>query len=172
MNAQRKPRGDAKLKMLKPEMQAAIAERLASGTLESVRKWLKAEFMVVTSLGALSDFGSWYALSQRFKQAETYTGHLKELVVSQGGQFDAQEMAGTMNAIFLKLASKEGDFETFKSAFELVLKSRKADADERRLALLEKKAAKADAAEEAMKDGSLSMEQKHAKMKEVFGIAS
>lgn len=171
MSAARKQRGDSRLKTLKEDLQAVIVAKCAEGKYEDVRRWLKAEWKLTTSVGALSDFFSWYSLKQRLQKADGYARNLVQLATDHGLDLDAKKSAEVSNAVFLNLAAQSGDFETFEAAFKLILKSQKQSIDERKVALLEAKAAKADAAEKLLNDQSLTTAQKQARMKEVFGIS-
>lgn len=165
----RKPRGDAKLKCLKPELQAEIFSRCSQGKYIDVARWLKAEFNIRTSEGALSDFFSWYSLKQRMEKADSHVRNLGSLIDEHGLKIDPQRRKDTMNALFLTLASQDGDFETFEAAYKLILAGDKLDVEKRRVVLLEQKAAKADAADAIAKDGSITKAQRQQRIFELFG---
>ena len=167
----RKQRGDAKLKTLKPELQAEIFARCSEGRYEEVRKWLKAEWSIVTSVGSLSDFYSWYQLRQRFMEAESHVNQLSDMVKQSGLKVDAVALKDTMNSLFLSLASKSGDFETFEAAFKLILKQQDQELTMRRVALLEAKAKQAEDAAKIAGNADLTATEKEARMKQVFGIS-
>lgn len=151
MRDSRKARGDSRLKTQKAELQAEIFARCQGGKYEEVRKWLRSEWSITTSVGALSEFFSWYALRQRFAQAETHVGQLAEMVKESGLPVDASRMKDTMTALFLSIASQSGDFETFEAAFKLILKGEQIDMEKRRITLLEQKAKQAEVIEAATK---------------------
>jgi hypothetical protein len=171
MARSRKQRGDSRLKTLKEDLQEVIATKCAEGKYDDVRRWLKAEWNIATSVGALSEFFSWYCLRQRLEKAHNHTNHLEQLINEEGLAIEPNKLRDVMNGVFLNVASASGDFETFEAAFKLLLKAQKQALDERKVTLLEKKAAQAEEAEKLLKDQSLSTAQKQARMKEVFGIS-
>lgn len=166
----RKPRGDAKLKTLPEELQEEIHARLVKGTHAAVRKWLAAEMSISTSLGALSDFYSWYSLRRDLQDADTEVQSLLQLISEGEYNLDTRQMESLGNTLFLLRARKSGDWKQHKAAVELLLKSRKVSVEERKVTLLEAKAAQADQAKELLGDADLTPEERDRRMKAVFGI--
>lgn len=168
----RKPRADAVLKTLPADQQEQIFMRLQKpkdGTYQKVKSWLFQEWDINTSVGALQDFYSWYALRRRLEQTENITQDLVELL--QGAEFglDAQKVRELGNLIFITQATKENDTKAFVALAKLLLEQRKLDVSERRLKLLEQKAAAADEAEKVTRSEDLTAEEKMRKLKEIFG---
>jgi len=168
MSASRKARGDARLKTLKPELQAEIFARCNGGKYDEVRKWLRAEWNITTSVGALSDFYSWHALQQRFTRAESHVQQLAEMIQGSGLKVDALSLKETMNSIFLSLASQSGDFGTFEAAFKLILKAQQVENEKERIAILKRKADQADQAAQIAKNGGLTKEERQQQIFELF----
>lgn len=151
MNVSRKPRGDSKLKTLDPEVQKAIFERCEGGKYKAVVPWLLAEFDVETSVGALSEFYSWYLLKQRVDAADNHVQDIEELINSSGLQVDPNKLRDAMSGILLAEASKSGDFKTFRGVCELLIKAEKNSIERGKLELMQKKALALDMVAEAMK---------------------
>lgn len=72
----KKPRGDAKLKTLAPEKRKALYQLLHEHTLEEVVALLRTDG-IHTGTRALSEFFSWYPLSQHLEQAASFADTLK-----------------------------------------------------------------------------------------------
>lgn len=70
MSTDRKPRSDARLKTLPEDRQAEIASMLATKSLAEVRKELIKDGLH-TSVGALSEFFSWWRLRESIRRRET-----------------------------------------------------------------------------------------------------
>ncbi len=77
MKAEKKVRADAKLKVLPPERQAAIAEHALGHKLSETVVWLRGDGLA-TSSAALSEFLSWYRLREQFAADEGTTAGLIE----------------------------------------------------------------------------------------------
>lgn len=150
MSSNRKARGDAKLKTLDDDLQKAIFERCKGGKYKDAVTWLLAEFDVDTSVGALSDFFSWYALKQRLDLADSHVRALEDLVNESGLKVDPGAMRDVMGAAFLSEASRSGDFKTFRGAFELLIKAEKNSIERGKLEILQKKAAALDLVKDAV----------------------
>jgi hypothetical protein len=151
MSASRKPRGDAKLKTLSEDLQDEIFKRLESGTHAAARKWLQEEMLIATSLGALSEFYSWYALRKQLQETDREVNDILELVKSGGYNLDTKQVEAVGNALFLTAARKTNDFKSYKQALELILKTRKVSVEERKVAVLEAKAKAYDQIQQATK---------------------
>lgn len=173
----RKPRGDSRLKTLPPERQRAIFEKMQTCTLAEAVKWLRDDGFE-TSDGALSEFGSWYGLKQRFTAAEDTSQHFVEMLKQADFGMSADQLLEAGNLMFIAQATQANDAETFINLGKLLLaknkgklNSEKLKLDERKLKLLEAKAAKADAADAVNKDSSLSPEAYREKMRSIFNPA-
>lgn len=77
----------------------------------------------------------------------------------------------TLRARAMELAVTPGsDVKHVSTLYNLVLKAQAQHLEERRVSLLEKKAAAADAAQAALRDSTLTDEEKQARVKEIFGL--
>lgn len=177
-NPHRKHRGDSKLKTLPDALQADIIAKLKAGKGEAVIAWLKEEWDVATSEGALSAFWSWWHLRQRMEHAERMAvDHRQWLETNTDLSPEAVMEAGQL--VFMSQASGDNNPKLFEAMAKLLLRSRKQKANEnftrekldleaRRIAVLEAKAAKA---EEILKEDAATPADKEARLKQVFGIA-
>lgn len=77
MSTDRKPRSDARLKTLPEDRQAEIASLLATKSLLEVRKELLKDGLS-TSVGALSEFFSWWRVRESLRRRETRVAGLLE----------------------------------------------------------------------------------------------
>jgi len=177
----RKRRGDAKLWSLEPAMQEAIIARLETGTIEQTLKWIADECGITSSAGALSEWRSSWLLDKDMNLLAQQTDDFMESL-RQLKRFTAEEITEEGQKFYLKRGLVQQDPELFAAMAYLKLKrdtakfkgeieKEKLSQGNRRLALLEKKAEQADQAKQAMGNEKLTMEQKHARLKEVFGMA-
>lgn len=167
-----KPRPDAKLLNLPEEAQAQIAELLLAGTpYHAALKVIEEQFGVKSSMGALSNFWSKVcepALLARRRRAVSTADEVATEAAATPGRFDAATIDALKQRAF-ELSIQPGvNPKDVKNIFALVLKARDQDLTERRVKLLEQKAAQADAAAGVMNNAALSEEQKAARMKEIF----
>src|SRR5690606_33877662 len=120
---------------------------------------VREEFGVETSVGALADFFAWYPLSRQLEQAATFAEQLEQMAKAD------PELAGKSEEIsrFAQIAFEAKAVETQDPSLYIELAKlrvkREANAlIERRIKLLEAKAAKADEAEKVANDSTLSEE--------------
>jgi hypothetical protein len=103
------------------------------------------------------------------EKADSHVRNLDNLIDEHGLKVDPQKRKDTMNALFLTLASADGNFETFEAAYKLILQGEKLDVEKRRVTLLEQKAKQADEATGIAQDKNLTKEQRANRLLELFG---
>lgn len=184
--ASRKPRADSKLKTL-PEAQQALVFSWCSGTLESAVSRCASDLRppVVTNLDAMSQFRRWYAA--RMQNAEAWEKCLAtaEADAQHSGGKSGDWVQEQARNYFARRAVTMDDAETFAKMDSLrqgeraltikakgdKIKAEQKDRDlalvERRVALLESREAKT---KETLADATLSLEQRQARIKEIFGV--
>jgi hypothetical protein len=171
----RKPRSDSKLLNLAEDQQSQLCDWLLSGIpLHKVRELVKEQFQVSTSLAALSGYYSTVcssALLARRQRAMATADAIAAEASARPGQFDQATIDALKQRAFELAVAPQADPRDVKSLFTLVLKSRDQDLVERRVKLLETKAAQADAAAGALNDTKLTPEERMTRMKEIFGLA-
>jgi hypothetical protein len=109
----RKPRIDAKLKMLPEERQASIFAKLQAVGYVATLEWLKSDGFS-TSLGALSEFQSWYVLRQQLARNESTVAQVLEDLKSSNPALSQQELDVAGQLFFSALAIQEKDSLTWK----------------------------------------------------------
>jgi hypothetical protein len=163
-SSQRKHRGDSKLKTLKEPMQLVIIEKMKEGKIFDVIKWVRAECGISTSGGALSEFWSWWHLRQQVQRAQQRSGNFEEMLRARQGELGMteDEIIAFGNRMFIEQGVESGDAKLYAAILDRVLqkrfgetnarlKERKLQLDERRIKILEAKAATADKIEAAVK---------------------
>ncbi len=110
----KKPRGDAKLKTLPAEQQAAIFALLQQHTANEVKVLIAKEPGVFTSTGALSQFYHWYPLSRRLEQAASFADQLQsQLLKLPNLNLDAAKLSTVAQVAFEARAVQEQDSDLF-----------------------------------------------------------
>jgi hypothetical protein len=167
----KKQRSDAVLKTLPPGLQAELFARCNAASYTVVKGWLREAHGITTSEGALSKFYAWFPLSRRLEQAATFADSLKtQLSALPSMQGRAEEISDVTQIAFEMQAVQEQDGELYYNLRKLRLKERDQKLVERRIKLLEQKAAQADAAQSVTADQALTPAEREAKLKEIFGL--
>lgn len=112
MSAREKPRGDAKLKRLPEERQAALFDYLEHHTQEETLAWLK-EDGVSTSKRALSEFYAWYSLQQQFAEDEATTDSLLQELKREVPEIKDEELDALGQRTFSLLSLRRQDLGGF-----------------------------------------------------------
>ena len=162
----RKPHARSRLKILPPEQQKALFEHLSKHTLEETEAWLATGALtgesLDTSRSPLSEFFAWYPLASRLRGAADLTNVVKEVLRdSPDLDLDEEKLSKAGQTIFEKIAIETEDSELYTalrrlrqndSALKLKArgdtkkaeqKDRELELATRRVALLERNAAKA-----------------------------
>lgn len=168
MSTQRKPRADSPLKTLPVPRQAAIAEYLQTHTLVETQGWLAADG-VKTSVTALSEFGSWYALRQQLLRNESTVETLQEDFKQRNPQATAAELSAIGQSFFAALALNQQDAEAWVQVQNLNLKTEQISLDREKLEFLKAKAAQAEQTDKVLSDAELTPEQRAQRIKEIYG---
>ena len=152
-------------------------------TLEAICVELPKRFQISISISSLSVFYRWLELRRRLEQRECVAEQLKaEMARNPANSEEAIRAAG--QRLFMAEGIIEKDFKKFTGAAKMTTDATKLQQaekkialltkagarDERKLAILEAKAALADAAEQVSKNGAMSAEEKQSRMKEIFGF--
>lgn len=163
-----KPRSDSKLKTLPAPVQAALFEQCKLGYAQA-QAWLLKEHAVKTSTGALSNFYGWFpfSLAATAAYAKQFEPEMAALLKTKG---EAEKLSQLSQFGFEMLAMRTQDLEGYATLKKIRLKEAEQALSERRVALLEKKAQQADAAEGVTRDETLTPEQRAQKLREIFGL--
>ena len=175
----RKPRSDSKLASLNPQQKAQLRTWLVDENLpyDKVQELLREDFNVRVSIGALSRFYATDCFALRSSEAREFAEKCVEELKSSGEKFDQATLALVRQKAFERAYARNGNLEELAilakilgDSAKLDLKRRDQQLAERRIKLLEEKAARADEAERVMKDGGLTETQRTARMKQIFRI--
>jgi hypothetical protein len=171
----KKPRADNKIFALKESQRAQLDDwfRDENVTYAEAKKRLKTKFKVAVSERALGDYWKQHFARPRFLQAV----ELAKVINLPSDKFDPVIAKSLRQKIFELSLDKETDIEALKllvsalSDLEKIrIKQQEMSLAERKVVLLEKKAAQAEEAAGVMGDESLTPAEKEAKCLEIFGI--
>ena len=145
-------------------------------TFVEVLAWLK-EQGIDSSLGALSEFYSWLKLKRRIESAAERATQVR-MELAKDSTINPDDLERIAQTVFTAETIEGGDVESYVKLATLNLNRRRVDQDERKLKLLEAKAAKLDAMETAINainaDKNLTPEQQRDavldKFDEFFGL--
>lgn len=167
-------RADAKLKNLSEEdLEFLWIMRNPSDDgekvkLEDVRVYCQNELGVTVSLSTLHEFYSWLSLKKRMEAAQARADQTR-MEMLKDSSISAADVERVAQAVFTAESLDAGNVAAYVALAKLRLQSRALDQDERRIELLEKKAAQADAATKVVGNADLSESEKAAKLREIFG---
>jgi len=167
-------RADAKLKNLSEEdLEFLWIMRNPSDDgdkvkLEDVRVYCQNELGVTVSLSTLHEFYSWLSLKKRMEAAQARAEQTR-MEMLKDSTISAADVERVAQAVFTAESLDAGNVAAYVALAKLRLQSRALDQDERRIELLEKKAAQADAATKVVGNADLSESEKAAKLREIFG---
>jgi hypothetical protein len=175
----KKTRADSKLGILTQERQAEIAEHARTHTLAETRAWLREDGITIGS-SALSEWLSSWSLRQIFSEAESNATEFRTWLLKAMPELSEEQLDQRAALMFQFQAVRTGDADTYlafasaraKARLEeakLKQKERALEHDERRIALLEKKAAQADEAKSVI-ESKQTPEEKQLKLRQIFGM--
>lgn len=174
---QKKPRSDSKIAALAPELRAEIARRLgeANQSYEDVSVWL-AEDGHRISITALCN---WYSIHS-WKEHKGSAREVAEAVraeAASSGDYDEATLALVKERAYILARTKGADVKDLATLAAIIgdsaklrLKEREVALTERRILILEKKAARDDQTEGILKDGDLTEAEKAARLRGLFGM--
>jgi hypothetical protein len=136
-------------------------------TFSAILVWLKNEWGVSVSLSTLHSSYRWLALKRRWDAAEAMAQQARRELAKDPEISDADLDTFSERVLKAEVATG-GDVKGYVALARLGLQRKALGHDERRLAILEAKAAQADAAAGVVGDGKLSEEEKAAKLKQIF----
>lgn len=166
----KKPRGDAKLKTLPDALQETLFQTLRRTTAEKTAAWLLEKHGVATSTGSLSEFFSWYPRTGWLKQSAAFATNLEATIKKLPELKISAEQASQVAQVSFEIqAAQNNDPELFLALQDGKLKAAKLQLDERKVKLLEAKAAQADQGKAVASDEDLSPEEQLAKFRQIFG---
>lgn len=188
----RKARSDSKLDQLDPEVRQELIDKFLHENLSypAAKAWLAEDHEVsISTSGICSWFQRvvWPLKREMRKQNATMANAIVSEALGKEVDWDSAIAEEVKQTAFELLASgvdrkaalayataamvAENEKRKLEIAEQKVRqKDEQLDQNDRRIKLLEEKARKADEAEEVAKDGSISSEEKQARLKQIFGI--
>jgi hypothetical protein len=169
-------RTDAKLKNLPEELLEELwryrypeedGEKLSY---ESILVELKLHHGIETSMGALSEFYAWLGFKRRAESARQRAIQATLEWSQKNPSATSEELDKIGQLIFTSETIENGNVKAFVSLLKASNDQRKIKLDERRIVILEKRAAQADAASVVLADVTTSPEEQQRKLKEIFRI--
>jgi hypothetical protein len=173
----KKIRPEAKIKTLPEEVQSTLWEltnvamegREKPMTYVEARAWLLNEHGVTTSQGAFSEWYSWYGLQLRTERAKERAAQAQADAAMMDPNLDPKFLDRLGQMVFTAETIEGGDVKAYVALMKLRIQERQLAQDDRRLALLEEKAAQTDKAKGEL-DSLLSDAEKVARMRSIFGM--
>ena len=173
----KKPRSDAKLKSLPPRQREMLVRWLAEENVsyEVARERLWRDLGVRTSTGALANFYATQCWRRSSEHAREFSEQVREAAKSTGEDFNTATLALIQERAFILARTQGadvGDLATLAKiigdSVKLGIKQQELALTERRITLLEKRAAQADAAERASNDETLTDEERSKRLRQIF----
>jgi len=166
-----KPRSDSTLKTLPEVIQEQLYALLRTTSYAKARAIAREKWEVETSTAALCAFFGWYPTSRRLEIAKSTADEVGKTLRALGNvSLDDTQIQRATQAVFEAQALKTGDLDAYMGLAKIQLAREAGRRDERRIALLETRAAQADKAEGVMKDGQLNDEEKAQRLRGIFGM--
>jgi hypothetical protein len=162
----KKPNANSPLQLLPEERRAHIMEMLEGKSYEDVRKIL-ADDGFKTSIRALKEFYSWYQLRQLFKEDRDMSDQFEEELKNFDPSMPKETISLFGDRVFLKLAIKRQDNLEWVRLRREEAREKQNALQERRIAVLEKKAAQADQAKEVI-NSTLTPEEQRERLREIL----
>lgn len=162
----KKLRKDSKFARLTEEQRGELAMYLESNGLEDAQQWLAARGVEV-SLQNISEYYRLHVLPYKWVRMETAAAVLSKV----GGDkvTDAAHRA-VAQRVFELSTDPKSDPELLAKFYKLMNDGQATAQNERKLALLEAKARRADEAQAVAGDKTQSAEERMRKIKEIFGL--
>lgn len=174
-----KPRSDNKLASLPPKQKAQLRTWLLdeNKSYDEARDLLRQRFEVHTSTGALSKFYRGQCFQLRASEAQQFAEEAVKAGRASVAQLDEATELIIRQRAFEQAYARNGDLDALSILSKILgdrrkleLKERDVALTERRIKLLEQKAAQADAARGVTADVALTPAEREAKLKEIFGL--
>lgn len=163
----------SRLKTMTAASQEDLALYLSNHTLAEASEYLQQHYKtgrVGTSAACISRWFAWYRRVQRFETNSATIEALIELDKRKDPSLTEQALFERGQRMFSAMAIDQEDADAWQKIQILRLKAAESKRDERKLVILEKRAAQAEAAEAAVRDVNLTPEQKQERIRQIFGL--
>lgn len=114
----------------------------------AILAWLKHTFALESSLASLSDFYAWERMARRIQHAKDRAEQVR-MEMAKDSNITPDDLERVAQSVFTAETLAEGDIKNYVALATLRLNRQRVNQDERKLELLEKKAAFADAVKQA-----------------------
>jgi hypothetical protein len=183
MKPDKKPRADSKLDSMPESRVMELRDKIMAGdTYQECLAWLSMECHVDSTLSALSSFYKrhcWPIIRERRQISVIKAEALGDAMAKDPVNWDDKIIDRTKQLVFEFLSTDGRDPDAVSSLLDSIIKAkkqefseqiqtRKANAEERKLVMLEAKAAQADAAAGVTNNHKLTPEEKAAELKRIF----
>lgn len=168
-----KARGDSKLDQLPEDRRVELREGLLAGwTYAKAQDWLWIECGVRASLSSFTPFYRRHVepVLREQKEFAALSARTIEKLAKESDAFDAAAISELKAYAFELMRRPDGDPEEKRKWLETLIKAQAGARDDRKIALLEKKAAQADEAQRVTGDHKLTPAEKQERMKQIFGM--
>lgn len=164
----RKTRPDSTIGSLEPDLKDQVDELLLAGHPYRKVQELLAESGIKLSLTSIGEYYQRQVLPARIARQNRTAAELNKIAIDG---LDDATMQALRLTVFDLAASPKTDAKTLNVLMGLVLKAESLKQDDRRLKLLEQRAAQADKAQETASDSKLTEEEKMQKIRAIFGMS-
>ena len=162
----RKLRKDSKFARLTQEARSELGVYLEGHSLEESQQWLAARGVEV-SLQSISEFYRLHVLPCKWKRMATVAAVLSKV---EGESVTDAAHRAVAQRVFELSTDPKADPELLAKFYKLMNEGQQTAQSERKLALLEAKARRADEAQAVAGDKTQSAEERMRKIKEIFGL--
>lgn len=167
----RKARSDSKLKTLPKDRQKQILAWSEEHSLAEIRALVRDQWTVETSESALSEFLSWMRLGRSLEQAASFADDIRQTLTQLPNlNLNEEQINSAAQVVFELEAAKAKDLKAFIGLRRLRQKDKDQQHDSRKIQLLERRAAQAEAAERVTQDPAMTSEERERKLREIFGM--
>ena len=171
----KKPRADSRLKNLPEEHQETLYlllhptdEDTKPYTFEQLAVHILEEYGFEPSLSSLSEWRRWYALKLRMENAQARAEQARERLLMEDPEAAEEALDRQARLVFKAEAVENRDPLSWVRVKKTQQTDKALTHDDRRIALLERKAAERDKASEVVSDETLSAEEKATRLKQIF----
>ena len=163
----KKLRKDSKFARLTEEQRSELGVYLEGHSLDESQQWLAARGVEV-SLQSISEFYRLHVLPCKWQRMATVAAVLSKV---EGESVTDAAHRAVAQRVFELATDPEADPEMLAKFYKLMNDGQATAQGERKLRLLEQKAAAADDAAAAIRDNTLTAAEKEARIKEIFGLS-
>lgn len=163
----KKLRSDSTFARLTTEQLADIDDLLMAGSSYAEVQQRLGEYGQSCSQTSIADYYQTHVAPRKWARQQRVATELAKI---KSADVDDATLLAVRQATFELALTPGSDPKALRMLYELVLKAQAQQLETRRIELLEAKARKAEEAEAAAKDESLSSDEKYQRIREIFGL--